>query len=347
MAPAFAGGVQKSIALGAARDWLTRSCLPPGPTQRPMHPSSKGGGTTGGQAPAQALMPGDARVEGCQRATLLLRDTDVSCTGAIRLWDCSEAVIYCLAPCAVTSLSNCTDCTVVVGACAAALRLEHCERCTVVAAAGHVQLRSCHGCSLHVFTPRPVLILGDTRHCRVGPHNTWYDALGPHLARAGLPTGAAASSNRCFEALTLHPPARMHLPAAGGEAQHVVAEAGKAAAALCGVTSLPPEEYAPLVVPFSVTSREGQAEAAPTSTGGAAPSSPFGLPPAYVSALEARLRRVADVQGSVRDAQLDEAKRKELQAAIQGHFREWLILTGNMRQVVDLSRVATGGGHGV
>jgi TBCC domain-containing protein 1 len=317
------------------------------------------------------LVPGDARVEGCQRATLLLRDTDVSGTGAIRLWDCSEAVIYCLAPCAVTSLSNCTDCTVVVGACAAALRLEHCERCTVVAAAGHVQLRSCHGCSLHVFTPRPVLVLGDTRHCRVGPHNTWYDALGAHLARAGLPVGAAASANRCFEAFTLHPPAHMHLPAAGGEALSAAA-AGKSAAAAaqagaapdaaapsgratpvpggvaitaCGVTSLPPEEYAPLVVPFSVCSREGQAETAPTSTGGAAPGSPFSLPPGYVAALEARLRRVADVQGAVRDAQLDESKRKELQAAIQGHFREWLVVTGNMRQVVDLSRVATGG-HG-
>ena len=322
-------------------------------------PNGKGPAAPGGngQAQPQILVPGDARVEGCQRVTLLLRDTDVSGTGAIRLWDCSEAVIYCLAPCAVTSLSNCTDCTVVVGACAAALRLEHCERCTVVAAAGHVQLRSCHGCSLHVFTPRPVLVLGDTRHCRVGPHNTWYDALGAHLARAGLPMGAAAAANRCFEAFTLHPPAHMHLPAAGASAQagpDAAAASGRGAPVpgvvaitTCGVTSLPPEEYAPLVVPFSVSSREGQTETAPTTTGGAAPSSPFGLPPSYVAALEARLRRVADVQGAVRDAQLDEGKRKELQAAIQGHFREWLLVTGNMRQVVDLSRVATGGGHGV
>lgn len=339
--------MQKSIAIGAARDWLNHSCLPPGPTVRgaSVNGSATAASPAGVTASSLHLFPGDARVEGCQRATLLLRDTDVSCTGAIRLWDCSEAIIYCLAPCAVTSLSNCMDCTVIVGACAAALRLEHCERCTVVAAAAHVQLRSCHGCNLHVFTPSPVLVLGDTRHCRAGPHNTWYDALGAHLQRAGLPSGGAAAGNKCFEAYTLNPPAHVQLHAVGeGKSQQGAPNSGG-----CGLTCLPPDEYAPMVVPFSVASPASGGDAAPSTAetaslpagGGAAPSSPFALPAAYLSALEVRLRRVADVQSAVRDAQLDDGRRRELQAAIQGHFREFLLNSGKMREVVDLSRVST------
>ena len=48
---------------------------------------------------------------------------------------------------------------------------------------------------------------------------------------------------------------------------------------------------------------------------------------------------MAEVQAAVRDAQLEEPVRRELQAAIQAHFREWLLLSGNMRPVCDLSRI--------
>ncbi len=38
-------------------------------------------------------------------------------------------------------------------------------------------------------------------------------------------------------------------------------------------------------------------------------------------------------------ANLDEAKKKELMGAIQAHFKEWLQQTGGMRQVYDLARM--------
>lgn len=37
-------------------------------------------------------------------------------------------------------------------------------------------------------------------------------------------------------------------------------------------------------------------------------------------------------------AELEEGKKKELMAAIQAHFKEWLQATGAMRQVYDLAR---------
>lgn len=48
----------------------------------------------------------------------------------------------------------------------------------------------------------------------------------------------------------------------------------------------------------------------------------------------------------VKDAALDEARRRELQAAIQAHFKDWLLTSGNMRQVYDLARIERGDAAG-
>ena len=36
---------------------------------------------------------------------------------------------------------------------------------------------------------------------------------------------------------------------------------------------------------------------------------------------------------------LDDSKKRELQSVIQSHFKEWLLSSGNMRQVYDLARM--------
>lgn len=38
-------------------------------------------------------------------------------------------------------------------------------------------------------------------------------------------------------------------------------------------------------------------------------------------------------------AVLEEQRKKELQAVIQAHFKEWLVNSGNMRQIYDLARL--------
>lgn len=38
-------------------------------------------------------------------------------------------------------------------------------------------------------------------------------------------------------------------------------------------------------------------------------------------------------------AVLDDARKRELQSVIQSHFKEWLLSSGNMRQVYDLARM--------
>ena len=47
---------------------------------------------------------------------------------------------------------------------------------------------------------------------------------------------------------------------------------------------------------------------------------------------------------SLQDAGLDNATKRDLQTVIQAHFKEWLVASGNMRQVYDLARMERGEG---
>ena len=43
-------------------------------------------------------------------------------------------------------------------------------------------------------------------------------------------------------------------------------------------------------------------------------------------------------------ATLDEGRKRELHNVIQSHFKEWVVNSGNMRQVYDLARMERGDG---
>lgn len=43
-------------------------------------------------------------------------------------------------------------------------------------------------------------------------------------------------------------------------------------------------------------------------------------------------------------AVLDDARKRDLQTVIQSHFKEWVVNSGNMRQVYDLARMERGDG---
>ncbi len=46
----------------------------------------------------------------------------------------------------------------------------------------------------------------------------------------------------------------------------------------------------------------------------------------------------------IAQAVLDDGRKRELQNVIQSHFKEWVVNSGNMRQVYDLARMERGDG---
>lgn len=51
------------------------------------------------------------------------------------------------------------------------------------------------------------------------------------------------------------------------------------------------------------------------------------------------MRMVAELRTAVRTADLPEGKKVELQAVVQAYFKEWLQVSGQMRQIQDIARV--------
>lgn len=122
---------------------------------------------------------------------------------------------------------------------------------------------------------------------------------------------------------------------------------------LCGGAALPdgPRLASDAGALLGLGPRPGAGAGSPTAAARAAAASPFALPPAYEAAREARVGAVADLRAAVRGAALADGRKRELQAAVQAHFKEWLAASGHMRHVYDLARLereaaGLGGGSG-
>lgn len=286
-------------------------------------------------------------------------DDDARCSGLrdLVVEGCVDAFVYVLRPFRHASVRACSSTTVVVGAVAGVLTIDLCEGCHVIAATRQLRIGSSVGTTASVFCLRPPLVFGDCREVRVGPHCAPYRGMRRHLRTARLlPRAAAeaASSGQwaAFRVLGPAPPA-----AAGGGA--AAAGAGSASPAGASPTSspsssssshaggsgeaastgpeqpgstaaaakaLPPSSYSPIVVP------------APAGVAGAE-DLVLPLPPAWVEAACQTRSQVRAVRAAIRDAALPAEQSALLKRCVEGAFKQWLVASGNVRQVADLARM--------
>eukprot|EP00898_Chlorokybus_atmophyticus_P006070 jgi/Chlat1/6464/Chrsp45S05975 len=257
-------------------------------------------------------------VEGVMRTSAVKDDKDVE-GDSLRVADCHDSVIYVLAPLRYASVSGCTDCTILIGAVGKALKVEHCERVQLIVACRRIRISNCRESSFFLGVKLRPLLLGDNRHLEVAPYNTFYPQLGQHLVDVGLdpsvnnwdrPVGLvrAPQENDMDEGETVDGVSKREL------------------------SLLSPEKFLPFVVPF----RPKEPFENPTL------ANPYTLPVAYAAALESKIKAVADLRQAVRDANLEEGRRRDLQNVIQLHFKDWLQTSGNLRQVYDLARIEKG-----
>mmetsp|Transcript_13098 Transcript_13098/g.25709 ORF Transcript_13098/g.25709 Transcript_13098/m.25709 type:complete len:101 (-) Transcript_13098:166-468(-) len=69
----------------------------------------------------------------------------------------------------------------------------------------------------------------------------------------------------------------------------------------------------------------------------ASQANPCPLPPAYASALQQKHKQVLDLRKEIAETeQTSAAAKSALHKAIQSKFKEWLVSSGNLRQVQDL-----------
>ena len=258
-------------------------------------------------------------------------------TTCAKITDCTDSIIYLLEPYHYLSIIGCTDCVIVVGAVARSARVEACERVTLICASKRFAARSCFECTFHLGILKQPMFVGDNRKCVLAPYNTFYEHLGEHLAEARLNPEACTAWDR---PAVLGDDVKIQDVSSSPIASDVVRISS-------GVSLMAPDAFSLFIVPFRqfadgelTTSNSGEvAPPTPSSVVQTTQANPFDTPASYVNAMDAKLQRICDVRARVRDASLPDAKRAELQLAIQTHFKAWLQASGKSREVFDLSAI--------
>lgn len=368
----FAGGDRATVPAAALREWLVSRLAGarhfgksksaphrlPGALSSPGRAASPGA-APGGSPASPGTNPGtlssylpcstsraSAVIENVRRGTVVRRRRDFPASASVRVADCEDAVVYLLAPAAYVSVVGCANCVVVVGAASRAVRVERCRRVTVIAAARRLRVRAAVECVFHLGVAERPVFLGECRGNVLAPYNTFYETLEADLETASLSVDAlsvdawrepqCAFANLSDESQSL---AKDSSPSRG-DAERPERPAGGGA-----VERMSPEAFAPFIVPFRGDTLNDTMD---DDTNAGVPikkttrANPFAVPDAYVAALDAKVRAVAALRGALRDARLGEEKKRDLQATIQAHFKEWLLESGSMRQVYELARIERG-----
>ena len=333
------------------------------PLQAP--PPAAGAPAITPQRPAQ---PTPLIVNGASHTTVLHHEPPVKvrpessasaealCQRDAQINHCREAYVYLLSPFRHVTVMGCTDCTIVVGAVSRLIHVLGCERVRIVTACRRLCVANCIEAVFCIFSPEHPVLAGDNRACQFAPFCTGYHALPTHLAAAQLPTASPPAINYWNSPLDLSTMGLQPLTGLAGALEGEAASKSShalpkdahgpspgplspKAAREKGAPSLilPPMLFHTLVVPLS-DKPDG-----PASVGldlslesEHAPQNPFALPPEYAAMLADRVRAVEHVRSAVKDASLSPSQQREVEEALRARFAEWLVSSGNLRQVIDL-----------
>ncbi|CAB4286826.1 unnamed protein product [Prunus armeniaca] len=225
--------------------------------------------------------------------------------------NCHDSVIYILAPLRYATVYGCSDATIVLGAVGKAVRIEHCERVHVITAAKRICIANCRECMFFLGVNQRPLIVGDNHKLQVAPYNTFYGQLEEHMNEVGID----ATINRWNEPLALgvvDPHDSLSHPAGVSDAQ---AESG---------SHLDPEQFTNFLIPNWYG---GESE-------GSTKDNPFPLPDIYVASQQRNQNNLGEVKQLLREAPLEENRKRELSTALHVYFKDWLYASGNIRQLI-------------
>eukprot|EP00256_Glycine_max_P058918 XP_014627255.1 uncharacterized protein LOC100800780 isoform X2 [Glycine max] len=248
-------------------------------------------------------------IEGISKSSYVKHASDIK-GSSVKVLNCHESAIYILAPLRYATVYGCSDATIVIGAVGKAVRVEHCERVHVIVAAKRICIANCRECVFFLGVNQQPLILGDNHKLQVAPYNTFYSQLEKHMNEVGI----VPTVNRWDEPLALgmvDPHDSLSHPAGVSDVQ---AESA---------TRVDPDQFTDFVIPnwFGGEST------------GATKGNPFTLPDAYMVSQHKNQKNLGEIRHLLREAPLEDSRKRELSSALHVYFKDWLYASGNIRQL--------------
>ncbi|XP_054808937.1 uncharacterized protein LOC129311020 [Prosopis cineraria] len=260
-------------------------------------------------AKAPPCTRGPCFIEGISKSSFSKNASDIK-GSSVKVLNCHESAIYILAPVRYATVYGCSDATVVLGAVGKAVRVEHCERVHVIVAAKRICIANCRECVFFLGVNQQPLIVGDNHKLQVAPYNTFYSQLEEHMAEAGiLPTVNRWDEPVALGAVDLHD--SLSHPAGVSDVQ---AESA---------TRVDPDQFTDFVIPSWLGGE----------LTGSTKHNPFTLPDAYMASQLRNQKNLAGIRQLLREAPLEENRKRELSSALHVCFKDWLYASGNIRQL--------------
>ncbi|PON81062.1 Protein XRP [Trema orientale] len=252
---------------------------------------------------------GPSFIEGISKTSLVKQASDFK-GSSVKVLNCHDTVIYILAPLKYATVYGCSDATVVLGAVGKAVRVEHCERVHVITAAKRVCIANCRECVFFLGVNQRPLMVGDNHKLQVAPYNTFYSQLEEHMSEVGI----EATINRWDEPLALgvvDPHDSLSHPAGVSD---VLAESA---------ARIDPDQFTNFLIPNWFGGESS----------GSTKDNPFPLPDPYLTSLNRNLKNLGEIKQQLREAPLEENRKRELSSALHVYFKDWLYASGNIRQL--------------
>ncbi|WCJ33971.1 Tubulin binding cofactor C domain-containing protein [Euphorbia peplus] len=252
---------------------------------------------------------GSCFIEGISKSSYVKQASDLK-GSSVKVLNCHDSVIYILAPLRYATVYGSSDTTIVLGAVGKAVRIEHCERVHVITAAKRVCIANCRECMFFLGVNQRPLMVGDNHKLQVAPYNTYYSELEEHMAEVGV----VSTINRWDDPLALgvvDPHDSLSHPAGVSDVQ---AESA---------SRLDPDQLTNFLIPNWITGESS----------GSTKDNPFPLPEAYMSSHERNLKNLGEIKQLLKEAPLEENRKRELSSALHLLFKDWLYASGNIRQL--------------
>ncbi|KAG2686976.1 hypothetical protein I3760_09G031900 [Carya illinoinensis] len=243
---------------------------------------------------------GSSFIEGISKSSLVKQASDLK-GSSVKVLNCHDSVIYILAPLRYATIYGCSDTTIVIGAVGKAVRVEHCERVHVITAAKRICIANCRECVFFLGVNQRPLIVGDNHKLQVAPYNTFYAQLEEHMNDVGV----EATINRWDEPLTLgvvDPHDSLSHPAGVSDVQ---AESA---------IRLDPDQFTNFLIPDWFGGESS----------GSTKGNPFPLPDVYLMAQQRNQKNLGEIKQLLREAPLEENRKRELSSALHVYFKDWL-----------------------
>lgn len=252
---------------------------------------------------------GASLIEGISKSSYAKHASDIK-GSSVKVLNCHESAIYILAPLRYATIYGCSDATIIIGAVGKAVRVEHCERVHVIVAAKRICIANCRECVFFLGVNQQPLIVGDNHKLQVAPYNTFYSQLEEHMNEVGV----LPSVNRWDEPIALgmvDPHDSLSHPAGVSDAQ---AESA---------ARVDPDQFTNFVIPNWL---EGEST-------GSTKDNPFTLPEGYMASQQRNEKNLGEIRQLLREAPLEESRKRELSSALHVYFKDWLYASGNIRQL--------------